>query len=276
MFIRATRSHINYLLNRRSCKITFLILFIIMLLNFFGNVMDFKGYDIVAMYHPMKILSLSYNRVFYNADTSLLIVQLFPLLVSWPAGLCLAIDKDTGADTVLICRLGKKIYYASKLVATVIVTSIIFSLPFLLEIVLNCISFPLLATGDLTNYNAYNAELIQMTDNYPMKSLYSISSYLYAIVGTMNFGLFAGLMAGLTSSISIVFRVKYRVFLIIPVFLLLHISSSLSSQKIKWFNYVLLFNSEVKSKFFLIAIGILIALFCLFCVSHCSKKDLLK
>lgn len=276
MFIRATRSHIKFLLNKKSCIITFLILFLIMLLNFIGNVLDFKGYDITAMYHPMKILSLSYNRTFYNADTSLLIVQLFPLIVCWPAGLCIAIDKGTCADTVLVGRLGQRLYLISKVVACFVVTTVIFTLPFLLEIILNCFAFPLLATGDLTNYNQYENELIHMTSNYSFKELYFISPYLYAVCGTINFGLFAGLMAGLTASLSILLRIKYRVFLLLPVFLLLHVSASLSNQQLRWFNYVLLFNSEGKSSFIAVVTCLIIVAFCVFAVAFGSKKDLLK
>lgn len=276
MFVRATQTHIKFLLSKRSTKITFLLLFAIMLTNFFTNVMEFKGYDITAMYHPMKILTLSYNRIYYNADVSLLIVQLFPLLVNWPAGLTLAIDNGTGTETVIISRLGKRIYIISKIAATMIVTAIVFSVPFLIEITLNCISFPLLATGDLTNLNAYEPELIQMINNYPLTALFSFSPYLYAVLGTINFGLFAGLLSGFTASFSILVRVKYRVFLLLPVFLLLHISASLSSQMFRWYNYVLLFNNEFKSAAFASVSVIVIIVFCIFCILYSSKKDCLK
>ena len=85
MFVRTTCTHVKFLLGKTSSKITFFVLFLVMLMTFVSNVLDFRGYDVIAMFHPMNILSLSYDRTAHNAGTALLLVQLLPLLVGWPA-----------------------------------------------------------------------------------------------------------------------------------------------------------------------------------------------
>ena len=166
MFVRTTWTHVKFLLGKTSSKITFFALFLVMLLNFVLNVLYFRGYDVIEMYHPMNILSLSYDRTSLNADAALLLIQLLPLLVGWPAGLALAADRGIGADTMLVARLGRKLYVTSKLTAVFIATAIVFSVPFLLEIVLNCLSFPLTATGNLAGIDVFDSDYAEMLGNY--------------------------------------------------------------------------------------------------------------
>lgn len=272
MLIKATYAHVRFMLRRKNAKLTFFLLFALMLLNYVNNVLSFRGSDIIAMYHPMKILTLSYNRVYYNADMALLIVQLFPLIVNLPAGLSLAFDKDAGVDTLLISRLGSYTYTFSKIIATAITTTIVFTVPFLLEIILNCIAFPLNSTGDLSNNNIFEFELTTMINNYLFSELYLFSPYLYAIVGTLLFGLVAGLLAGFTASISTVICVKYRVLLLLPVFLFLHATASFEAQEYRWYTYLLLFNDEPKNLMFAACVIILLVVLCLICCVMNSKK----
>lgn len=276
MFFHTTWTNIKFLLNKKSVRFTFLALFLVMLLNFISNVLDFRGYDVISMYHPMKILSLSYNRTVYKADTALLIVQLLPIIVACPAGLSMAVDKGTGAETMLISRLGRKMYITSKIIAIVIVTAIVFTVPFLMEIVLNCLSFPLAATADLTNMDAYSEEYLRATANYIFPALYNVAPYLYAVLGTLCFGLFAGILAGFTASVSLLVRVKFKVFLLLPVFILLYISDSFKAKELKWYNYALLFSDTPKSITFLIVSCALLVSFCVFAVWYSCKRDCLK
>ena len=277
MFIRTTWTHIKFLLGRRSARVTFLVLFLVMLSTFVSNVLVFRGSDAISMYHPMKILSLSYNRTGYQADTALLILQILPILVAYPAGLAIASDRSTGAETMLVARLGKKLYAASKLVAVVIATAIVFAAPFLLEIVLNCVSFPLTAMGDLSNMDAFSQEYISATANYIFPNLYRFSPYLYAILGTVAFGLFAGLLAGGSASFSLLIPVRFKVFLLLPPFLLLYISTSFRGQiELHWYNYVLLFSDAPKNYTFWLTSCLLLAAFCALSVLCGGRKDCLK
>ena len=77
-YLNAARTQTAYLLFSKGAMITFALLLALVLMNFIGNVTEFRGYDRVEMYHPMKMLLLSYNRTYYNADLALVLIQLVP------------------------------------------------------------------------------------------------------------------------------------------------------------------------------------------------------
>ncbi|MCX4372156.1 MAG: hypothetical protein OSJ58_10065 [Dysosmobacter sp.] len=274
--LKLTLGQIRFMLNRKGSYLTFLALLAIMLFNYVSNTITFAGYDVLSMYHPMKMLSLSYNKIYHNADVTLILVQLFPLIVNLPAGLSLSTEQQIGIEPIVIARIGRKKYLYAKLFATFVTTAIVFSTPFLIEILLNCIAFPLSAAGDFQNLNIYQTDLVDSINNYLFPRLYQFSPYIYAICGTVCFGFFAGLLAGFTFSISLVFRVKYRVVLLLPTFLLLHASVSLFGTTFgRWFDFVLLFNDATKQFTFASISAVLLAIITVIAVAYASRKDYL-
>lgn len=276
MFVRTTWTHVKFLLGKTSSKITFFVLFLVMLMTFVSNVLDFRGYDVIEMFHPMNILSLSYDRTAHNAGTALLLVQLLPLLVGWPAGLALAADRGLGTDTMLVARLGRKLYVTSKLTAVFIATAIVFSVPFLLEIVLNCLSFPLTATGNLIRIDAFDSDYADIIGNYLCPWLYRFSPYLAAVLGTIGFGLFAGLLACVTASLSLFVRIRFRVFLLLPVFILLYAITSLESIELAWYNYIFFFSDAPKIPLYWFSLCAALVCFCVAAAWYGCRKDCLK
>lgn len=245
----------RFLLRQKAALITFYILLAMVLANFAGNVIVFQGTDVIAMYHPMKLLLLSYNRINWNADNTMLLVQLYPLLVAIPAGLSLARERQIGQDVLMASRIGNLPYRVSKLASAFLTTTIVFSCPFLIEIALNSLSFPLNAQGDLSNVNVFDTEYISMVRNYLFRELYLCSPYLYAVLGTLYFGFLSGLIVASTVALSSVVKVKFRAFLILPAFLFLYASVYLASllhengieMEVAWYHYFLPFNDEIKS-----------------------------
>lgn len=276
MFVRTTWTHVKFLLGKTSSKITFFVLFLVMLMTFVSNVLDFRGYDVIEMFHPMNILSLSYDRTAHNAGTALLLVQLLPLLVGWPAGLALAAGRGLGTDTMLVARLGRKLYVTSKLTAVFIATAIVFSVPFLLEIVLNCLSFPLTATGNLIRIDAFDSDYADIIGNYLCPWLYRFSPYLAAVLGTIGFGLFAGLLACVTASLSLFVRIRFRVFLLLPVFILLYAITSLESIELAWYNYIFFFSDAPKIPLYWFSLCAALVCFCVAAAWYGCRKDCLK
>ena len=276
MFVRTTWTHVKFLLGKTSSKITFFVLFLVMLMTFVSNVLDFRGYDVIEMFHPMNILSLSYDRTAHNAGTALLLVQLLPLLVGWPAGLALAADRGLGTDTMLVARLGRKLYVTSKLTAVFIATAIVFSVPFLLEIVLNCLSFPLTATGNLIRIDAFDSDYADIIGNYLCPWLYRFCPYLAAVLGTIGFGLFAGLLACVTASLSLFVRIRFRVFLLLPVFILLYAITSLESIELAWYNYIFFFSDAPKIPLYWFSLCAALVCFCVAAAWYGCGKDCLK
>lgn len=132
--IQAIKSQVAFAMKQKAAILTFYLLLTLVLLNFTTNVFAFQGSDVIEMYHPAKMLVLSYNRIYYNADMTLLLVQLYPVIVVCPAGFTLISEKNRKTDTLLIARMGSKKYYVSKVAASFIVTSLVFVIPTLIEL----------------------------------------------------------------------------------------------------------------------------------------------
>ena len=277
MYFKATRAQIKLLLFQWGALLAFGLLLALMLNNFVENVLEHQGTEVVLMYHPMKLLSLSYDKTNYKADTMMLLVQLVPLLICIPAALSLAKEQHTGASVLMASRLGSRTYLFSKVTAVFVVTTLVFSLPFLLEIVLNCVSFPLNATGDLANWTIYDDEYIQTTQHFLLYPLYRLSPYLYAVVETLRFGATMGLLAAATLTLSALVRVKFRVLLLLPPFLLLQLSTYLSQYfDVHWANYVTLFHGEARNDLvYWAAVAVLLA-FVVLGSLYASRKDWLQ
>ena len=274
--LHATLFHVKYLLRSRGARGAFLLLFALVLYNFVHNVLEFRGYDVIGMYHPMRLLTMSFDLASLRGDSTSLLIQLLPLVVCLPAGLSLAADQSTGEEVLLISRLGPRRYLISRTAAAFLTTALVVSAPFLLEIVLNCLSFPLRATGPLSNWNMYRPELREEVAQYAFTGLYRLSPYLYALWGTLLFGLFAGLLGAFTASLSAVVRVKYRVLLLLPVFAGLMFLSAFAGRDLHWYNYVLLFCAEPRrpaaAALFIVALALASAA----CILHAGRKDCLK
>lgn len=273
MLISATVKQTRFLLRRRGAVATFLLLLALVLLNFTYNVLEFRGHDLLSMYQPMKLLSLSYNRTNWNADSALRLIQLFPLLVSLPAGLSLASEQQSGEEVLLASRLGRRTYLFSRYLAAFLVTALVFILPFLIEIALSCISFPLQAEGDFMNYSIYDVELHISEAAYQFPWLYQLSPYLYAVVCTLYFGAAAGVFGGLTLALSALWRVRFRVLLLLPVFIGLQAASLLN---MCWYNSLLLFCDLPRNDLVFGLLLLLILGLSLLAVGHASRKDCLR
>lgn len=88
MIFKTTITQTDFLLKKRGAIGVFYFLLIMVFSNFIGNVLYFQGRDIAEMIQPMKLLLLSYNRTDLNATNTLLLIQLYPFLVVFPAGFC--------------------------------------------------------------------------------------------------------------------------------------------------------------------------------------------
>lgn len=249
MLLKAAAAQIRFLLKRNGAIITFFILLAMVLFNFITNVLTFQGKDVVEMYHPMKLLLLSWNQTYLSAERTLNFIHLYPLLVVCPAGFALASERQTGEDILLAAKLGNIRYRFSKILAVFAVTTIVFVLPFLIEIILNCLAFPLSATGDLTNMNCYQEEYLKITETYLFAGLYQFSPYIYAVAVTFLFGILSGILGAFTAAISSVFYIKFRILLFLPVFALLNVTVMISdwfymhnsSVSAAWYSYFLMF-----------------------------------
>lgn len=274
MYFKATRTQIKLLLFQWGALLTFVLLLALALNNFVENVLQFQGTDALLMYHPAKLLSLSYNKSYYMADTMMILVQLVPLLICIPAALSLSKEQHTGESVLIAARLGARTYLFSKITAVFVVTTLVFSAPFFIELALNCISFPLKGTGDLGNGNIYAPEYIKAAKNFLFYPIYRISPYLYTVVGILHFGMVMGLLAAATTTFSALVRAKFRVVLLLPVFLFLQLSSYLSAHfPVYWADYVILFHGEPRNDLVYGVVILALLAFVLVGTLCASRKD---
>lgn len=273
-YFKAIRTQAVYLLFSNGAMITFSLLLILVLMNFINNVNEFKGYDRVEMYQPMKMLLLSYNHTYYNSSLALVLIQLVPLVVCLPAGLSLVNELHNGEAILAVSRLGARIYIWSKIIAAFMVTFVVFFVPFLIEIVLNSLSFPLNAIGDFLNWGTYSPYTLGGTKEYTLPWLYSLSPYLYAGICTLLFGAFTGLLSAATVAVSALWKPKYKVTLILPAFLFLQATLYLGSGA-GWHNYIMLFNDQRRYPQIAWFLALLVAAFTAFGAERFARKDTL-
>ncbi len=279
MFWKVTVSQTRYLLKKKEAMLIFLLVFGFAIYNFVGNVLEFQGMDVVEMYHPMKLMLLSYNKSCYKAENTLLLIQMYPFLVALPAGFALAKEYQQGMDVYMSARLGAGKYRLSKVTAAFLTTTVVFTVPFLMEFVLHCVSFPLQAKGDFTNWSNYSDSYLRWVSNYFMTDLYEFNPYLYTLAGILLFGIVSGFLGAMTVVISGLIRVKYNVFLLLPALVFLNVPIMLTTEtsqiNCRWYDYMLLFNEQVKNNFFFIGIIGALVLFVTVGTALGGRKDCL-
>ena len=261
MLVRTTRSQIAFLLRQKEAILTFCVLMLLVLANFVDNCQEYQGLDVMALAHTTKMGLLSWNRAGYKADLFMVFVQLYPLLVVCPAGFVLAKERGTQEHILMITRMGSGTYYFSKLLSAFVVTAVVFAVPFLAEIALHVIAFSTRPMGDLTNWSYYSEEYIELVRNYTFSDLFVRSPYLYAVVKVLLFGLFSGLLGAFGVAVSALYRVKYRITVFLPTFLLLNLSVYAEvifgemEKSVAWYDFVMLHEEHVLNlQIFLVAL----------------------
>lgn len=78
--LKIIKHQTSFILRQNMSLAVFFVLLSIVFLNFRSNVLAFQGSDIIEMYHPAKLLALSYDQVYNNMDIMLLLIQLYPSL----------------------------------------------------------------------------------------------------------------------------------------------------------------------------------------------------
>ena len=269
--IKIIKHQTLFMLRQNIALMVFYILLAIVFLNFGSNVLTFQGRDIIDMYHPAKMLVLSYDQVYDNMDIMLLLIQLYPILIVCPAGFTLLSEKKRKTDCVLITRIGSIQYYLCKTIAAFFVTMIVFTIPFLIEFGLNCVSFPLAANGDFVDLNCYSTDYIELTNNYMYSTLFHMNSYLYTFVGILFWGITSGIIGMFTVALSGIISFRFKILLFLPVYILLNIPAYMPQITdklpfvVNWYNYIFLFDDHVMNNVFFISFLIILFIISIVC-----------
>jgi hypothetical protein len=263
MFLQSTKMQIKSILHQKGVFVALCILFLFVFLNFFSNVYKYNGKDIIDMYFPMKLLLLSD----ISGALSFYFFQYFPLLVILPAGFSYLNDRDSREIYYIQSRVGIKAYYKGKISAVFLVNFFVFTIPFLLEMLLNCIAFPIQATGDLSNIDVYEEVYIKVVERYFFHNIYVVNPYLYTFLFILFFGILSGILIVFINAISMFPRIKYKILLFLPIYLLfngfglLKMLNPSINVSTNYFDYMGIFDDCPKSgKGFIIVIILLIVI----------------
>ncbi len=276
--MKSIKSQINILLEKKIAIGMFLFNMLFVLINYFYNVTEYEGTYINAMIQPMRLLFLSSEEA-YSANFKFMFLQFYPILVVLPAGFFYASDTNSKMELFLAGRMGKFKYMMGKLIAVFLVTFAVFTIPFLIEMCLNCLAFPMDANGNMANAGIYNDVYVHSVEKYMFLGLYSISPYLYAFISIIFFGLASGILALFTLAISMFFS-KYKVLLLLPVYVLLYgigsIYAVLPGAEINTshFQYFSLFDISQKSQVFFIGILTILAVTSVTASTIKSRRDI--
>jgi hypothetical protein len=137
-----------------------------------------------------------------------------------PAGFSLINDINSREIIFIKSRVGVKNYYFGKIISAFLMTFLIFTVPFLIEIGLNMLAFPLSATGDPSNQPEYL--MIYAIKNYMFSDIYLQYPYLYAAIMVTFIGAVSGALGVFVVAIS-TFLSKFKAFVFIPVYVLLYV-----------------------------------------------------
>lgn len=135
MLFDSIRSQMNIMFRKNTAIVAFYIMLVFVLCNYVSNILQYRGSDIVEMYQPVKLLLLSDENI--NTPYGFYLMQVYPILAILPAGFSLITDKKSNQILFSCARVGIRNYYLGKIIAAIFTTIIIFSIPLLLEVVLN-------------------------------------------------------------------------------------------------------------------------------------------
>ena len=203
------------------------------------------------MIHPTKLSLLNtYGKIgFY-------FMQYFPFILVIPASFSFLKDKDNQTMVYVISRVGRANYYYGKIISVFLMTFLAFSIPLFLELLLNLIAFPAGAAGDQSGVKHYDLAYIQNTGNYLFAKIWKISPYLYSILFTIMLSSVASSFSVFTTALSMTKFTKYKVMVLLPVYLLLTIINAISTK----------FNANIKYTFYLMSHDTVPKMDCLYLV----------
>lgn len=210
-------SQLKLNLTRKNAVLVYGLILVLVIMNYLQYVFECSGYDLLQMYHPMTLGLISE----YNNNGSFLLV-LYPFLVVLVAGWAYFDDYASGEELFWVTRVGKKQYYAGKILAVFFAAFIVFTVPLFLEMALDIIAFPAAATGNPNFRVPYDELYMEEIRGYMWAALFIKSRYLYVVFRILLWGVVSGILTAFTVGLSYLRIFKYRVLLFLPVYIMLN------------------------------------------------------
>lgn len=182
----------------------------------------YYGVDTTQMFSPVKLSTLSSWTA-----SSFYLMQFYPLLLVVPMASGFFNDKNARVLNYVQSRVGIRNYFYSKQMAVFVITFLLFTIPFLLEILVYRIVIPLSANGDPSNVEYW--QTIESDRNLFLSSIYYFSPYLYSALSILIFGMITGIVSVFNFSVSTLPVFKFRVMTYFPMYILFFIINRFAS-----------------------------------------------
>ena len=216
--LKNIKTQINIIARQRGVFYCFFLLLGCVIFNYIHNLKRCSSLEryMVPNYLNMSVFS-------YDNQYGIYILTFMAILLVLPGGLSLAKDRKNRTDILYVNRCGGyKNYYISKIAAVFTVTFVCFTVPFLIEIILNVCAFPNEASEEMRSvYQAYDKRnnVDGTGGTFWMCGIYYLYPGLYAVLRIVLTGLQAGLLSLVPLAVSC-FYCKYQAYLLLPVYLM--------------------------------------------------------
>lgn len=198
-------------LQSKSAVVVWIILLCVTSLNFIWNcIYNVKIHYVTEMYDPIKTLTLS---GWSNAGN--IFMYAYPLILVLPTAMVYYDERINGTSRYIQSRSGFKKYYYGNAIAVVIVTFFLFTVPFLLELLLSMVCFSNHSVADPSGVPLY--ETMPEEKNYFLYQAFIASPFLYGFVMTVRFGLISCVFAFFNYAFSTSSKIKYKMITMIPL-----------------------------------------------------------
>lgn len=214
MLKKSIHMQISYLLRSKPVIFILFILLAVISINFGINLnANREAMYISEMYSFEKMLTLSdWSKMGYY------LVQYYPLLIVIPTACSYIIDRNNGINTYVQSRVGKRSYWYGKLISVFVLTLLIFTLPFLMEIILNLICFPLEANGHPSGEEFWMT--IEEESQYFLSDILLYSGALYAVIMVLLFGVVSAVLATFNFAVTTLPIFKIKILTYFPIYIL--------------------------------------------------------
>lgn len=166
---------------------------------------------------------------------------LFPFLITLPFGFCYLDEKKAGVNLYLQTRGNRKGYYYGQLLACFIGAALVFFVPFLINVILNGILFPITGNSYIATRYAYDWNWsaaimgVGTGNGWFLKSVAIAHPQIYNFIYVCIIAITAGIMGMLVYAISILVQ-RNRIIVLVINFLLFqvyHVLGNLSEKTIE-------------------------------------------
>lgn len=272
--LRNIGNEMSLMLRRPCAVITWLAMCFFVLWNFINNVNTAADHHFISqMYDIAYITTLS-----MWSKSGFFLMTFYPVLVVLPTATSFFNDTGSRMRIYIEARSGKSAYYFSKFAAVFFSTFIIFTVPFVAELIISFICLPASAHGDPSNFELYKTA-VEIYD-YPFSELFINNRFLWLLLAVVLFGMVSGVLAVFNAAVSSSSKIKYAIFTMISVYILLNICSTFQSVfSLEYLtNYFLILRLFERGKNYMAYAMTLVVLICFsvgIMTAHIKKDELI-